>query len=453
MKYADTPTYDYETEQERLRRMMKIAEALQMSGMTPDGGTEFTPGPYSYAVKKSPLEPLAKIAQAYMGTKQVKNITDEQRELGQRYAADLRQGMEKFFNTSQGGITNSAGTDAPSQWYDDVAVQKADPRKAVIEALGSNHPVLRQLGMLQMEKMGKDGLTAKDVLPYADPASIPSMVTGGVAGFKPKKNIGEVGGVVYDKDTMQVLELKGGYDPKQVIEINKDTYQVNPSTRKLEKMDNAPKITNNVGGATVINKGQAKGAETVFSERGKTVEELNKIARNAQGMKQSLSEMKALDSQGIFSNVTSGPATFLSNLGQIAGVPVDVNKLSNTEAYNSQAKDLWQGMIAKYGGNRNVTQTEATELKQLVPQATHSPEARQKLYSILERIADRQIEQATRSHKNFMEAVQADDPRLLEPLLLEAAQPQPTQPQPTQPSQGVMSLDDYYNRVTGRKGR
>ena len=60
------------------------------------------------------------------------------------------------------------------------------------------------------------------------------------------------------------------------------------------------------------------------------------------------------EDSGIFSNVTSGPSTFVANLAQAFGMPISdemAKKLGSTESYNAAATDLWQTLVSKYGGN------------------------------------------------------------------------------------------------------
>ena len=429
---------DFQTEQDALSRRMQIAEALRNGGLAPLGPTEVVGG---VAVKKSPLEGLSKIVQAYFGAKNVQSITDEQRKLGQDRRADLRSAMEQYLNASSGKLTQPGGSDL----YGAQADLNPNPQQAILEALTSQHPEMRAVGAAGMKNMQQGQITAKDMLPYASPSAIPGMVAHGAAGFQPKREKPiEVGGMLLDPESLTVLKANG--PPPERISIKGDLYEINPTTGQYKKLDNAPKVTvtNSMGG--VILPGQKKGAETLFSEYGKRVAEMGKISQNATNNLQAIAELKNLESQGIFSNVTAGPKTFLANLGQSIGVPVDQNKLANTEGFNSVATDLWQGVVSKYGGNRGITAEEAKQLKQIIPQAANSPQARQQMYGILERVAQRQISQYQNANKSFLKAVQADDVTMLPDFLEDSQMPAPTTPNPA--TSGVapkapMSLEDY----------
>ena len=72
---------NYGAEQADIDRRRAYAQALQQQGMTPLGPTEMAGG---WAVKKSPLEGLAKMLQAYTGMKGQDAAMVQQKALGER---------------------------------------------------------------------------------------------------------------------------------------------------------------------------------------------------------------------------------------------------------------------------------------------------------------------------------------------------------------------------------
>jgi hypothetical protein len=361
-----------------------------------------------------------------------------------RYRGDLKTGMTDLIDgmaaaPGQSTTVNDESGGHSGAPYDAVGAQNAK-REAVLRAVASNHPVLQQLGMSQLKSLAPEQMSQKDYLGLADKfdpnSTVDAAKGGGVNALKPKKSVKEVGGVLYDENTMQVVQLKDSYDPNKIIKIAGDTYQVNPSTSKLEKMDNAPKVTvsNSMGG--VVMPGQKAGMEEIFKKTGDRVVELGKAAQVATSNLQAISELKNLESQGIYSNVTTAPTTFFTNLAQAVGVPLDQKKvatLGNTESFNAIATDLWQGVVNKYGGNRGVTEKEAQELKKIVPQAANSPQARARMYQILESVSQRQIGQYKNANSSYNKALQTQNPADLPDLLEASSLPEPTKPDPVTP--------------------
>lgn len=421
--------YDYDTEEESLKRRQAILDSMRQSasqplGLVQAGGMSAAPGLGSV---------LGKLGQQFLAQYGDKKLKEERAGLAERSREDLRKGFEGFYRTAEGyeapSMAMAPGPDGKP------AMQKVpgDKRRAIFEALASGHPVLRQFAMQQLEQEGKGGLTAKDLLGIAAPTSVfenpndPSKWRG-------KRDIGEVGGTIYDKDKLETVQL-GGAKPSQAV-FNGDLYEVSPSTGQWKKLDNAPKISTSVSVGGPVIHGQKAGMAEYFKSAAGQVQALGERARMATDVKQTLSELQNLDSRGIFSNVTTGPATFLANLGEVAGVPVDTAKLGNTEAYNALTTDLWQGLVSKFGGNRGVTKEEAVEIKKMLPLAANSPQARQQLFRLLNNVADRQIVQFQNANRSFAQSALQEDPTIFSEGFADTYVPEPSQPMPvTQPAQ------------------
>ena len=142
------PTYDYEAEQAALARQLKVAEAMQMQGMAPMGGTEAVGG---VAVKRSPLEGIAKLLQAYAGGRGVDAAEAGRKALGQRYAGELRTGMEGLIDSLSQTASPADGMGPPMSQEQ----LQGSKRAAIMRAIASNHPTLQALGTSQLAEMQK----------------------------------------------------------------------------------------------------------------------------------------------------------------------------------------------------------------------------------------------------------------------------------------------------------
>lgn len=430
------PNYDYDIEQQNLARRQQIAEAMQQGALAPMGPTEVVSG---MAVRRSPLEGIAKILQAYMASKSMGKVREDQVALGNRYREDLKTGMSQFMegmNAQPGQPTaiedESGGHTGPAMTPVDVQAAK---RSAILNAIASNHPVLQQLGMSQMNQLGKDRLTMKDVFDKADPTTQQRLAQQSGIEFTPARQKPlEVNGMLIDPTSLKVLKAEG--EPPKHIQLNGDYYEINPTTGQYKKLDNAPKLSIN-GPLATANAGQKKGMETIFSKASDHVAKLGETAAASTELKQSLAELRNLESQGINSGVVAPAQTWVQNFAQSVGIPLSPEqtaKLGSSEGFNSVATQLWQNVISKSGGNRGVTKEEAAELKNITPQLANSPQARVRMMAILERAADRSIAQHKTAHTALMRAIQADDATQIPPELFSAFAPEPTTPQPaTQP--------------------
>ncbi len=348
------PNYDYDTQNADLQRRQRILDAMAQQVGAP---IESQAGPGVSTSKASMLTGLSKIVSAFLGNKNQDALNQEKSTLTNRYQADGRVGLEKLIegiSATPGmqpavgapdggqGANNPSAYVAPSmQTPQDVSTRK---RQAIIEAMGSNHPMLQQLGASQLSALGKDQLTTKDMLPYAAPAAIPGMITGGVGAFKPKADLGEVGGVVYDKGTLEVKQLKDGYKGGSVT-INGDTYQPNPSTGKLEKMDNAPKVTVN----NIPAPGQKAATEfekSISKARADALVKSYDTAKDLPGTLVALEEAGNALKAGIHSGQLGEVSLTLSKLGESIGFGRTDPAIANTEEFRSKMANSVLAKIA-----------------------------------------------------------------------------------------------------------
>lgn len=130
-------TPDAQAEADKIARRRQMAQALLEQGMTPLGGTEMVSG---MAVRRSPLEGIAKLAQAYVGKSEQDKSDEAMKKLAtdqqQARAADLRR------------VSDIAGAE-PEDGVQDPALR----RKAIAEAMiASPYPDVQQAGYAEMMK-------------------------------------------------------------------------------------------------------------------------------------------------------------------------------------------------------------------------------------------------------------------------------------------------------------
>ena len=391
-------TYNYDTEAESIAQKQKIAEAMQAASMTPMQQAQ-SMGPM--ASQTSWTNVLAKLVQAYAGAKGQEKAKEDKSALGQRYSSDLAEGMQAYDKTARGhsipGDTPlPEGVDGPVRQPEMV---KADPRKAVMDAMASNHPVLRDFAMKQMAEQAKGQVTPKDLLPYANPSQLMQNPADPTK-WGSKSNLGEVDGMVYDKDNRQIVQL-GGPKPTFTM-VNGDRMQVSPSTGAEKKLDNAPKITNNIS-TNVVNKGETKFLEGVGTSNAKAFEEAKSAKLSAQRTMQSMQKLEQLDAQGVYSGPQAAPAMYVGSLLDGMGVKVDTKRLATSQAYQGE---LLANLGSQLTGSlaRSTTDKDMEILKAPLPQLIASPEGRAALRRQAIAKAQEQIQYADGVQAKMIEA-------------------------------------------------
>ncbi len=208
-------------QQSGIDRKRAIAQALMQSGMTPQQG-QMVGGHY---VGPGLGGAIAQLAQTFGGMAMNNRLDKQQAELGQAYNTQLSEGLDKFLRTREGAPGQTMNDQqAADLMQNDVAPQlaepvKADPRRAVLEAMTSGLPPLQQIGQMELQAMlrgnGRD----------------PSMIK-------------EAGGQFFDLSSGKPVLLGGAeYGPTETI--GGDLYQRGPGG-KLIKLDNATKVSTTV---------------------------------------------------------------------------------------------------------------------------------------------------------------------------------------------------------------
>ena len=398
------PTYDFETEADAIKRKQAIADALQQSALQP------MQMPTQPGVKLSGVNVLAKLLEGYVARKKSDEVKADRAALSQRYGDELKSGIEQYYKTMQGYETPSMALAPNEDGSPQMVKVPGDRKKAIFDALASNHPVLRDLALSQLKEEGKNQLTPKDLLSIATPESVLANIANPAA-WKPKRELkafapGEV-----------LLDAAGNYatpgnpsgqPPFSLQTIGGDLYQVSPTG--LKKLDNAPKV--NV--TNTINTGD----NALMKKLGESTADLINAARTgkqqAQQMMFTADRLEKLNKEGVFSGPTANIATTLGAFAQTLGVPVDQEKLGRSEQYNAiLAQQVAKVLTAGSGVGRSMTDEDRKRFEQQFPQLISTPQGRQQIIEMLRNSAAQDVQYANQVEanlrKNYPEAARLWD--------------------------------------------
>lgn len=397
-----SPTYDYETEQADLVRRQKLIDAMMGGALAP---IEYQAAPGVRTGKASMFKGLEKIAQAFMANQQQGGVTQDQASLRNRYKADGQQGLEKVLEgmsatagpvMARGMPDGGAGANNPSAYVGPTTQTPEDvnliKRKAIIEAMGSNHPMVKDIGVMQMQQLIKakeGGLTAKDFLGHADAPTLERLGGTVINGFKPKVDLKTIApGDIPINDSGRVQNPGNASDPmvppgwklqskgngfSVVTDPSGDVYQM--SATGFKKMDNAPKVT--VNSKTVVNSG-----ETAFSKKigEMTADDVAKVRQARNEAQRTLQSMQKLEQLEAGSGVVNGgpladKSMALGTLAEGLGFPIDKKKLAVSQEYQgevmSNLSNQLTGSLA-----RSTTDKDMEILKAPLPTLLNSKEGR-----------------------------------------------------------------------------
>lgn len=337
------PTYDYEAQKASLDRRRRIAEAMQMQSMQPLQGNNlhWTSG-------------LAQILGAVAGQRGQARAAAEEAELGQRYRKDLASGVQSFMDTSQGQPESFS-----QEGFAGSPAVAANPRKAVLDAIASNHPVVQQLGMSQLAQMGKrEGLSQKDILSLGgyDPRSkLAAAMAGDIGKLSPEAKEHVVGGQIVRQGEGgrygSVGDFREQFSP--VGEVAQG-----PSGPIFGQRDLATgKVAFAPGGGVTVNTGDKAGVAFEKGLAGARVKALETSFEKAQAAQTSLDSLNAARqdfASGIKSGAPAEIALGLSKWGKALGFEADP-AVANTEAFRSNMAQQVLSSVKALGSGTGIS--------------------------------------------------------------------------------------------------
>lgn len=407
--------FDFETQQASLKRRQAVADALLQRGMTPQQGGMISNSAGTFYTGPSGLGLLAPAALMALGDKQSQDVERDQTQLASRYKEGLQQELQNYERT-RAGTNDEMGPNMPG-----------NPRQAAINAIVSSYAPLRDIGMNDLKTASQGQITAKDLLPYTDPSAIPELATRGSMGFKPKADLGETGGVIYDKNTRRIVKLEGPAPTRKTE--GGDLFEESPSTGSWKKLDNAPKITTNVS----VSNGDNEFLKSLGKQTAEMVTDARNRKVNAERMVNVASRLEELSTQGVFSGPTANLAVTIGQFADTLGVPVDKAKIGTSEEYTALLAKQVANVLMDGSVGRTMTDEDRKRFEQQFPQLINTPEGRQQIIGMLREGARQDIEYAAGVEENLSKQY-PEAARLFRVAPSNVPQPAPRSPQPKKPS-------------------
>jgi hypothetical protein len=289
--------FDLQSSQNSLDRRRKMAEMMtarlgqQQQGQMVSG---------HYVAPNALQNILGPALSMFAAEKMGKGFDAEQAGIAGQRNEQLSSGLKNYFDTRQGKPGEVLGdVQAQNLMTNDQAPAlaeptAADPRRAAIEALTSQLPELQALGKSDISGMGKEQMSAKDILGLSgfDPKSrLAAALSGGnLSQLTPQAEYMSVDGRVVDKNnpTQVAADYRESFGAP--FERGGDWYQKDSRGKEI-KLDNAPKTT-----VTVDNRqGVQKGVGEYYKATGESIAPGGKSNVSAAGAQEALnSSVEAL---------------------------------------------------------------------------------------------------------------------------------------------------------------
>lgn len=332
---------DYDTEAEAIKRQQAMADLIrQQSLQIPELPTAM--GGHQVQARLSPAVMIAKMLQGVLAGKEGRAVEDRQRMMTERYNNELKAGMERFAETSQGQPAISL---PPDQAGPVQAALPGDVRKAIMEALASNHPALKQFAMQQLAEQAKGQLTPKDLMGISTPESVLANPNNPRA-WAPQRKLTPVASGEVMLDAGGNIAQPGGGQGQfpavgpdgnvqgngwKTIELNGDKYMLTPTG--LKKLDNATKVTTTVD--LQGNKAASKFAEKISEHRAEQLAKSYEVTKDLPQTMATLDEASSALAEGIKSGMTGNIALVLAKTGKALGLSDASPEIANSEVFRS----------------------------------------------------------------------------------------------------------------------
>lgn len=368
---------DVSVEAQALTRRQKLLDAMQQKSMSPE-------------IRGNAGQGIAQLLSSLGTTWLLKGAQEDQidkmKSNESSRLASLQQNLGAFFDKSQGRPGEVMSTQqADALMNQDVAPPplaepvKANPREAVIQAMASQHPELQTIGKMGMTELIKQGQKAgfKDHMTQ-DGSMVRAYDDGTV---KPLGNFAK------PKDQWSEPFTIQGVDGKPLM------VKRNLATNEVDVVDKAPKVTANA--KSVIGQGETEFAKALGKDVAGEFKSAREAAQQAYKAKSFVGQMQKLEESGIFTGPTANIATTLGAVGQAVGLPVDEQKLANSQAFQQQFASQVANVLTMGGGiGRSMTDADRKAFEQSLPTMLMSPQGRQQVYRMIQSQADRDISRA-----------------------------------------------------------
>lgn len=394
--------YDYAGQSAALARRKQLLEALQRrSQHQPYSGQSTSNN--GVAVSMASGTPIAGIIRALQERKLSKDLASGTAELENQIQQGYVEGLDAYQKTHQGQSYNS-GVLKPNADGSAQQINTADPRKAIFDAMSSNNPALRAFGQQEFERFNKtqdtmninaheaavDGkVTERDLLGHATSDSIIGS-GGNPAGFKPKPNLTSYGPgeTIVNEDGN--LHRIGGMTEDDVTTSTSPTGDFNVVTQTGPRQVNAAPSPGTVVNVNGNNRFMDKLGELNATRVMSVIED----KQSAVSILDMMGELRTLTSEGTFSGPLANVATFMNNLGNSFGIPLDTEELARSEEYRARINEQVSEAILNSSVGRGFTDKDAETFRASFPDLVNSPEGRMEIINNIESKALQEIKHA-----------------------------------------------------------
>lgn len=318
-------------------------------------------------------------------------------------------------------------------------------KSALLSLIAKGSPRLQPFAKAELEHVNKNAIGPVDL---KDRATLGSMQQnpGDFTKWTPKQDIHTAGDQFFNIDESGGVKHLGGPRYAEPFMFGGDLMQNEQYGGKVFSVNQGPKI--NIS-ANAVNQAEGAFAKGLGEDTAKAVQAARDANMNGQKLIHFADKLEELDKSGVFSGPTANIQTFTANLANTFGIPVDTQKLANSEAYASGImRQVSQMMTASGGVGRSFSDADREAYMKQFPQLVQSPEGRARIINELRANGTMDLQHSRGVEARLREAY-PEHARLLDVAPVNT----PYQPPPKvsqKPSGGPQPVRRRWNPETGR---
>lgn len=351
-----TAPNDFQTQQQAIERQRRLAEALQQQSMEQMQG-QTVPG--GFYVPPSPVQGLARLAQALVSKHQQDSADQKQSDLSDRQRNALVDGLTGYQQALQGTPAETFAPDGDGMGP--TGTQPAVPgnRQAALAALlRSEHPVLQQLGVAEMTKKAENPFGKVDPKDYTQESVLKFSQTQNFADLTPVRKMDTVNDQVVDLYSAK----PGTVIPKQSnpysdLLVSDGAGGVKQNTPLID----AKKVIAKSGAPSVNVKTDIKMNEGIANQVGPMMKESVIAATGAAQQVDAANRIiQAVDTNKIYAGPLASTRLKIAQVGDLMGISGkdEAEKIANTRQAIRGLSEMTLEGRKKMRGEGQITESE-----------------------------------------------------------------------------------------------
>ncbi len=330
---------DLEMERYQLERQQQLADMMRarsMQGAQPYGNNRFA--------MTTPLDILASVMEARAANRMTEGIAKGRADLARRSREGLQEGISQMTRLANGYEAESKVHEPNADGSPVMRRVPGDQQAAINYGLSHWHPKVQEIAEEMHKQRLKGQVQPKQMANFAHPQDVLNY-SNDPSKWRVKPEIANVGGILYDKNTQNVVKLNGPQPEHRMV--NGHLLEISPSSGSWRGVIKAPSITINQGVESEFSKGVGGLEAKRISGH---IEKYDGAVKTIDDMNDALDLLNEGIHTGPLANIRNLADTYKSHLRSGGPIPEEVAKAARTQKMYTITMDQTIEALQALGG-------------------------------------------------------------------------------------------------------